>query len=105
MKLDIETAATMAPPSAGVFASSGALHYAKILARLKLVKLSDCTLGIYYFAGTTSDKNGRRMFRSDGAGSNIPKGLSSRRAVPILSGINSTSSELRYTLCLVLRIR
>ena len=32
--------------------------------------------------GTTSDENGRRMCRSGGAGSDIPKGLSSRRAVP-----------------------
>jgi hypothetical protein len=43
----------------------------------------------FYFAGTTSDKNGRRMFRSVGPGSNIPSGLSSRRAVPTLSGTNS----------------
>jgi hypothetical protein len=43
----------------------------------------------FYFAGTTSDKNGRRMFRSVGPGSNIPSGLSSRRTVPTLSGTNS----------------
>ena len=72
----------------------------------KLVKRSECMyIKKFYFAGTTSDKNARRMFRSGGPGSDIPKGLSSRRAVPILSGINSTSSELRFTLCLVLRIR
>ena len=37
------------------------------------------------------------MFRSGGAGSNIPKGLSSRLAVPTLSGTNS-NILLRLTL-------
>ena len=56
----------------------------------KLVKRSECMyIKKFYFAGTTSDKNGRRMFRSVGPGSNIPSGLSSRRAVPTLSGTNS----------------
>ena len=56
----------------------------------KLVKRFECMyIKKFYFAGTTSDKNGRRMFRSGGPGSNIPSGLSSRRAVPTLSGTNS----------------
>ena len=56
----------------------------------KLVKRSECMyIKKFYFAGTTSDKNGRRMFRSGGAGSNLPSGLSSRRAVPTVSGSNS----------------
>ena len=54
------------------------------------------------FAGTTSGVYDCRMFRSVGAGSNIPDGLSSRRAVPTLSGANS-NSELCSTMCLVLR--
>ena len=55
-------------------------------------------LKTHYFAGTTSGVYDCRMFRSVGAGSNIPKGLSSRRAVPTLSGTNS-NILLRMTAC------
>ena len=44
------------------------------------------------------------MFRSGGAGSNIPKGLSSRRAVPTLSGTNS-NILLRLTLTKLAQIQ
>ena len=84
--------------SAGVFGECGALCRVAVLCD-KLVKRSECMyIKKFYFAGTTSDKNGRRMFRSGGAGSNIPKGLSSRRAVPTLSGTNS-NILLRMTAC------
>ena len=75
--------------SAGVYAECGALCRVAVLCD-KLVKRFECMyIKKFYFAGTTSDKTGRRMFRTGGAGSNIPKGLSSRRAVPALCGTNS----------------
>ena len=43
--------------------------------------LIDFMFYTYNAAVTTSDIYDRRMFRSGGAGSNIPHGLSSRRAV------------------------
>ena len=43
--------------------------------------LIDFMFYTYNATVTTSDIYGRRMFRSGGAGSNIPHGLSSRRAV------------------------
>ena len=82
--------------SAGVYAECGAFVLSAVLCD-KLVKRSECMyLKKFCFAGTTSDKNGRRMFRSGGPGSNIPSGLSSRRAVPTLSGTNS-NRHLRLT--------